>query len=228
MRGSIEMRIGRRAMLGGLVATGLLALPACSTMQGYSLTDAIRRLLLLSSQNAFDRLTAPGGFYEDRLSRIELPQGLGKGGDKLTNFLTSAVFREQLEKGFAKIARRGAAYAAPRVADAIRTVSIPDAQALIRSGPTGATQFLRQAMGGSLIEVMVPELGEAIRVADDPLVAQVIASLTGLDNAGGLARNLAGQVNAQIWNAIGREEETMRAHPDTIADPLLRHLFKAP
>ena len=162
------------------------------------------------------------------MSRIELPYHLRKGGDKLTDFLTSAVFREKLEKGFAKMARRGAAYAAPRVVEAIRTTSIPDAQAVIRSGPSGATQFLRQAMGGSLIEVMVPELGEAIRVADDPLVAQAIASLTGLDNAGGLARNLAGQVDDRIWRAIGQEEETMRAHPETIRDPMLRHLFKAP
>ena len=227
MHRTLDQALGRRTVLGGILALGATTLPGCAAVQTASMTDAVRKMLYLASQNAFDRLTGPGGFYDDRLNRIELPEGLRKGGDKLAHFLTSAVFKEQLEKGFAKMARRGAAYAAPRVVDAIRTASIPDAQAVIRSGPTGATQFLRQAMGGSLIEVMVPELGEAIRVADDPLVAQAIASLTGLDNAGGLARNLAGQVDDRIWQAIGREEETMRAHPESISDPVLRHLFRA-
>lgn len=228
MHRTIDQAVARRVVLGGILALGAATLPGCAAVQTASMTDAVRKLLTLASQNAFDRLTAPGGFYDDRLSRIELPQQLRGGGGKLTDFLTSAVFKEKLEKGFAKIARRGAALAAPRVVEAIRTASIPDAQAVIRSGPTGATQFLRQAMGGSLIEVMVPELGEAMRVADDPLVAQAIASLTGLDNAGGLARTLAGQVDERIWEAIGREEQSMRAHPETIKDPVLRHLFKAP
>jgi len=53
----------RRAVLGGALATaGALVLAACaSTGMPISLTEAIRRLLLLSTERAFVRLTQPGG-----------------------------------------------------------------------------------------------------------------------------------------------------------------------
>ena len=40
---------GRRGFLGGLAATGgLLALPACSTIPGFGMVDAVQRILFLS------------------------------------------------------------------------------------------------------------------------------------------------------------------------------------
>ena len=226
-RSVAEGRFGRRAVLGGMAATGLLALPACSTMQGYSLTEAIRRLLLVSSQHAFAQLTAPGGFYDDTLNRLELPGQLRPRGNALADFLTSAVFKTRLQKAFNAVAEEGAERAAPLVADAVRSVSIADAAALIRSGPTGATQFLRQAMGMTLVEAMVPALGDALRVAEDPLVNQALSSLAGVDNAGGVARSFAGQVDDKIWGAIGREEAAIRANPGSTKDPLLIGVFGA-
>jgi hypothetical protein len=42
----------------------LLLLPGCAgTGGGFSLVEAVRRLLLRSSENAFARLTAPDGFW---------------------------------------------------------------------------------------------------------------------------------------------------------------------
>ena len=54
----------RRKFLAGLgVAGGALMLPACATgpFGGFSYTDAIARLLFLSTGRAFERMTAPGG-----------------------------------------------------------------------------------------------------------------------------------------------------------------------
>ncbi len=228
MRALSKSMIGRRSVLGGMAGLGIMALPGCATVQRDSLTEAVRRLLLVASENAFARLTAPGGFYDDAFNRIELPGQYRKSGSAVADFLTSAVFKTRLEKAFGRMAERGADRAAPLVVDAIRLAAIPDAQRVIHGGPTGATEFLRRAMGGSLVEAMVPELGDAIRLTDEPLVAQAIASFTGIDNAGGMARNLAGQVDDRIWNAIGREEAAMRANPGSIRDPMLRHLFSAP
>ena len=225
MRGSIETRVGRRAMLGGLAATRLLALPACSTMQGYSLTEAIRRLLMLSSQHAFARLTAPGGFYDDSLTRLDLPGQIRSSGDVLTDILTSVAFKTRLQKAFNSVAERGAERAAPLVADAVRSLSIADAAALIRGGPNGATAVLRQARGTTLIEAMVPALCDALRVAQDPLVIQALSGLTGVDDIAGVARTFSGQVDDRIWGAIGREEAAIRANPRSTNDPLLMGVF---
>src|SRR5690606_17885862 len=61
----------RRGFLAGAIAVGgLLALPGCATIAEYSYVDAVRRMLALSTQNAFSRLTAPDGFWDSAVARI--------------------------------------------------------------------------------------------------------------------------------------------------------------
>ena len=63
----------RRSVLGFGAAAGLLALPGCSSLPGLSLTEAIKRLLTLSSQNAFAELLQPNGFFDSQVARISVP-----------------------------------------------------------------------------------------------------------------------------------------------------------
>jgi hypothetical protein len=221
---TIPLTIPRRSFLAGLSASALLALPGCASNGAFSFTEAIRRLLALSTQNAFARLTAPGGFYDNALVRIDLPQALGSRGNVLQNVLTSAVLKNRLQKEFNHIAEDGARRAAPMVADTVRTIGIENAVALVKGGPTAATDFLRGAMAGSLVEAMVPALGDAIRLSDDPLMGQAISALTGV-NASAVAHDLAGQIDNGIWKAVGQEESAIRADPGKTRDPLLIGVF---
>lgn len=87
----------RRQFLMGGSALALLALGGCSQGLGYSLTEAIRRLLSLSSQRALARLMAQGGFYDSQIARITLPDQLGGsgGGSLLSRMLLSSVVRDR-------------------------------------------------------------------------------------------------------------------------------------
>ena len=58
----------------------------------------------------------------------------------------------------------------------------------------------------------MPEVGQALRVAQDPLVGQLIAGLTGVD-LGGMATTFSQTVDDAIWSEIGREEAAIRADP---------------
>lgn len=217
----------RRRFLAGIGASAsLLALPACQSMGGWSLVDAIRRLLFLSSERAFARLTAPGGFWDEQVAALGLPNLIGSRGGVVASILTSAAFRSRLERAFADIARKGAEVAAPIVADAVRVIGIDNAVALVRGGPTAATTFLRQNMGQTLVEAMVPELATAMRVANEPLVAELLAGLAGID-IGDAARSLASRVDDVIWREIGVEEAAIRANPRESNDALLIGVFGA-
>ena len=213
-------RAARRQFLAGAAAAGLMALPGCATLGSLSLVDAIRRLLTRSTRNALARLVAPGGFYDNELARLDLPDVFGSRGGVLQNILTSAVFKTRLQRSFNRVAEDGARRAAPILADTVRTIGIDNALALIRGGPNAATGFLRSAMAGSLIEAMVPALGDGLRIADDPLVGQAIAALTGIDVTG-VARSLSGRVDEVIWGEIGREEAAIRANPEATRDAVL-------
>jgi hypothetical protein len=219
--------IERRRFIAGLGAgAALLALPGCASMERFSLVEAIRRLLYLASQNAFASLTRPGGFYDNQLARLDLPEELGRRGDILTGILTSVVFKNRLQKAFNRIAEKGADRAAPIVAEAVRTIGVENAVALVKGEPTAATSFLRGAMGGRLVEAMVPALGDAMRVADEPLVGQALARLTGVDVAR-VTRNFADDVDHAIWGQMGREETAIRSNPAATNDPLIIGVFSA-
>ncbi len=60
----------RRMFMAGTAAAGLLALPGCASFGGYSLVDAVRRLLQFSSERAFASLLEPNGFWDNQLARL--------------------------------------------------------------------------------------------------------------------------------------------------------------
>jgi hypothetical protein len=217
--------IARRRFLAGVSAAGLLVLGACESLPAFSLTEAIRRLLDRAARNAFARLMAPGGFWDNQLARLDLPEVFGRRGNVLQSILTSPLFKSRLQREFNHLAEHGARRAAPIVADAVRTIGIANARALIDGGPTAATAFLRDAMAGHLIEVMVPALDDALRVTRDPLVGEALAALTGVD-VGAVARSLSAEADAAIWGEIGREESAIRADPESTNDPVLIGVFR--
>lgn len=222
-----DTRIGRRTFfLGALTAGAALALPACQTARPLSLEEAIRRLLYASSENAFARLTEPNGFWDRQVANVGLGNLIGVRGDALTRVLTSQLFRERLQDSFSDFAIEATDRAAPVVADAVRTVGYRNALDIVQGGPRAATAYLRGELGTRLIEAMVPELYDAMRVASDPLLGQLLGAAVGTD-IGDIARRLADRIDETIWNEIGREEAAIRADPGATRDPVLIGVFGA-
>ena len=216
----------RRKFLAGLgVAGGALMLPGCTSgFGGFSMTDAISRLLFLSTGRAFERMTQPGGFWDQQVATLGFDQFLGARGGVLSRILTSALFKDRLAHALAPIAFDAAERAAPVVADTVRTIGFANAVDLIRGGPTAATGFLRQEMGTRLIDAMLPQVGQGLRLANDPIVGQALAALTGVDIPQ-VARSFTSRVDDVIWNEIAREEADIRANPQATRDPLIIGAF---
>lgn len=216
----------RRSLLAGAAGAGtLLLLPGCaSTGGGFSLVEAVRRLLLLASENAFARLTAPGGFWDEQVARLGLDTVLGTRGDVLSRILTSQLFKDRLEERFATFAIDASFRAAPVVTDAVRVIGFDNALALVRGGPDAASLYLRQELGTALLDAVVPELGEALRISRDPLLGQALSAVTGVDVAG-VADRFGRQIDDAIWGEIGREEAAIRANPESTRDPVLIGVF---
>jgi hypothetical protein len=220
-----QMTPTRRSLLAGAAGAGaLLLLPGCATTGGFNLTEAIRRLLLLASENAFARLTAPGGFWDEQVARVGLNQLLGTRGDVLSRILTSSLVKDRLEERFAGFAIDASFRAAPIVTDAVQVIGFENAIDLVRGGPSAASDFLRGELGTALLDAMVPELGDALRLAEDPLVGQALGALTGV-NIGDIAGRIGREVDNAVWGEIAREEAAIRADPGATRDPLLIGVF---
>ncbi len=206
--------ISRRAVLAGASATGVAALSGCAGgFGGYGLVDAVRDLLLLSSDRAIGRLTAPDGFWNSQVARIDLPELFGNRGGVMARILQSDAFRYQLQRKLNNFAEQGAYRAAPVITDAVRTIGFQNAVDLIRGGPTAATSYLRSAMGPALINALIPALGDAMRVSNDPLLNQAVSALAGV-NIGDVAVALANKADSAMWYEIGAAEADIRANPE--------------
>ncbi|MBS0477148.1 MAG: DUF4197 domain-containing protein [Proteobacteria bacterium] len=212
--------VARRGVILGMGAMSVLALSGCTGMGGLSMTEALKRLLTLSSQNAFAKLTASGGFWDSTVARFDLPVLFSGSSGLVRSLLTSGVFKDQLQHQLNIVAEKGAERAAPLVLDTIRSVSIPDAVGLIRGGPTAATTWLRGQMGPALINAMIPGLTDAIRVSGDPVLGKAIGALSGVD-VGQVAQAVANRADNSIWYQIGAEESAIRANPQSTNDPVL-------
>jgi hypothetical protein len=227
--------LGRRGFLSaGAAFAGMLVLAGCTTAGGPGAgvarstaagagpapDDVARRLLELSSRNAFARLTAPDGFWNSGVGRINMPVLFGRSAKGMPGVLKQPRFREQLQHRLNVIAEDGARAAAPQLAEAIRTLTFDNAAAIVNGDATSATSYLRAKVGPTLVNAMIPAMDRLLRAADDPIISQAVAALKGVDLSDAGHALALGADNA-IWYEIGGEEAAIRREPGKSGDPLL-------
>lgn len=214
----------RRSLIAAFV---LLPLAACATPMGrYTVEDAVRRLLQLSSERAFARLTEPGGFYDDQLARIVPPDlGGGKGGAVLSTLLRTNAVRNQVAMALNDVAVDLADDATPIVIDAVQSMPLADAMSVLHGGPTAATDLLARQSRGSVVETLMPGTSRALRSDMFEMLSAALSASGGRDYAA-VADNISGQIGDAIFRAIGREEAEIRRDPGATGDPLLMALLR--
>jgi hypothetical protein len=220
------MLIERRTLIATAALMPLLALPGCVNTGGFSLVEAIRRLLTLSSQRAFAALMQENGFFDYQIARINVPDQLGgaRASGIVAALLRTDAFQSRLTRQVNRAAERGAALAAPIVTDAISSLSVADALAVVRGGSSAATDTLSSALGTRLVEAMLPGVGDGLKLFDSAVVTQALKLATGIDFAG-LRDDVTRKASDGIYRAMASEEAAIRANPNSTGDPLLMAVF---
>lgn len=211
---------------GILTAAVLLPLAGCATPMGrYTVEDAVRHLLQLSTERAFARLTEPGGFYDEQLTRIAPPDFAGdRGSTVLASILRTRAVRDRLSFALNDVAVDVADSATPLVMDAIRRMTFADAVSILRGGPTAATDLLAQEARGSVIEALLPGVSRGIRSDLVEMASAALASSSGVDYSA-MVDKVAAQIGDAIFRAIGREEAEIRRNPKATRDPAIMLLL---
>lgn len=216
----------RRNFLAAGGAAAMLALPGCSSLPAFSLTEAIKRLLTLSSQNAFAELMQPNGFFDSQVARISVPDKLG--GTRVTNIATALLRSEPIQKRLLKqvnrAAEKGAELAAPVIAETIRGMSIADAAAIIKGGDRAATDLLQSQLGTSLATRILPGVSNGLNLFDNEIINLVLSQVREI-NFADISDDVTGKVSDAIYRSIGAQEARIRANPQATNDPLLIGVF---
>jgi hypothetical protein len=217
----------RRALLGASIAASLaLGLPGMAQAQSQAqlqaadpATDTVRRLMVLSTQTALNRLGQPNAFLLSNVARFGMPVLFTKGATGVGP-LAQPAFRQQLIQRLNQIAESGARGAVPAMAEASRKLPIPNASALLHGRPTAATSALRLEMGSGLVNALRGPIEQALIAARDPTIAQAVAALPGV-TLGDVAQAIALSADNGIWYEIGAAEVDIRANPAASGDAVL-------
>jgi Protein of unknown function (DUF4197) len=220
------MDVSRRTLIVSSAVLPILALPGCASTGGFSLVDAIRRLLILASQRAFAGLMQQNGFFDDEVVKISLPEQFGgqRASTILGALMSIGAVRDRLTRQVNRAAEKGAEAAAPIIADAVLKIGIPNATAIISGGGSGATDLLKSAMGNALISAMLPGIDNGLKLFDNAIVTEALRGVTGIDFAG-LRNDVTTKASEGIYRAIAREEVAIRADPASTNDPLIMGVF---
>lgn len=213
--------IARRELLAGIGAAGLLMVApgwAVAASGGPSL-DVARRLLRLSAQRAFAKLSAPNGFWSSPVARFDLPELFVKGRSSVPQ-----GSREALARKLNAVAEAGARRAGQAARSAHGLIKRQDAAAIVGGSATAGTSVLRERVGPRLINVMIPAIERDLRVDRDPIVVAAVSRLSGVELTD-VAKAVALKADSAIWYQIGAEEGDIRKDPRSTGDRVLIGAF---
>jgi len=157
----------RRLLLAGLFASAAApafaqtARPFFGRITQQEATRALREALTLASGNATNQLAQPQAFWRDLNVRIPLPGMLGESQRTLARFGMSAPL-DNLQQNLNDAATTTMPRAAGMFVDAVRTITIADAIAIVRGGSDSATQYLRGRTETGLTRLLKPVMREAL------------------------------------------------------------------
>lgn len=212
--------IGRREVLAGIGAAGLLmALPGWAVAAAGPDLEVARRLMRLSAQRAFAKLSAPDGFWSSQVARFDLPELFVKGRAPVPN-----GSREQLARKLNAVAEAGARRAGQAARSAHGLIKRQDAAAIVGGEATAGTSLLRDRVGPDLINVMIPAIERELRADRDPVVVAAVSRLSGVE-LNDVAKAVALKADSAIWYQIGAEEGDIRKDPRSTRDRVLIRAF---
>jgi hypothetical protein len=214
-------KVARRSLLAGLAAAALL--PGCATTNPYlDLTEAVRRLLLLSTDRAVARLLDPDQVLDSDLARLDLPPQLDRdrGSAALRLLLSTRLVQDRLRRELAYAAADAVQEVEPFIESSVRSLTIADAAEVLRGGPDAGTVLLRGAIYGGVVDRLSPAFSDALRDGDASLVAEALRLATGVDVTG-VTRDLGRRIGDALFSAIAREEAAIRRDPRSVRDPFL-------
>lgn len=238
--------IQRRTVLAQLAtgAASTLILGACASQGGLGalgggtktpldLIGAIRQLLTIIASRALGNLGKSGGFMNDTLARIGIPSTTAA---PLMALLNQMGITKNIEKQFNTVAEIATARLTPMLNSAIASLSPADANAIIKGGPTAATQFLKSALSTQLLTQLKPLVTSALNETGGlGLIGQAMILAQGFNggnsaNASPFANgDVSGFISAKaldrIFSAMATEEQAVRSDPSGGGSALVAQVF---
>lgn len=218
-------------ILRGVLGTGESENSA-SVFSGITSGEAeagLKQALTLGAEAVGRQLSARDGYFGDRAIQIPLPGRMGELQSNLKRFGLSGPL-DDLQLRMNRAAEDAAPYAADLVVDAVQSLTIDDALALLNGGDTAATDLLRDKTEYRLSMLVRPYVESALAdsgalSAVDSLSARYGVSQLGGDVRESLIDHAVDKGLDGLFIYLAKEEQSIRNNPVERTTDLLRRVF---
>ena len=213
----------------GRILQGVLDAVATPAAGEDRVAAGLREALRVGTERAVERTSRPGGFLDAPRLRIPLPDALDTPARGL-RAIGLGHHVDELEVTMNRAAERAAAEATPVFWDAVRGLTIADAQQILNGGDTAATDLFRDRTSSALTRRFRPEVQGAMRQVGlyrdyEQLLAAwervPLADKPSLD----LTEFVTDRTVAGLFTVLGEEERRIRRDPVARTTELLREVF---
>mgnify|MGYP002738678068 CR=1 FL=1 len=214
-------------------STSSTSLPASDVAAG------LKEELANGTTHDINTLGRQGGFSNNALVRIPLPGALDKIGK-----LARQMGQGDKVDAFQLSLNRAAEKAVPQVADifgdAIRKMTLKDAQGILTGGDHAATDYFRRVAGDALARRIEPIVSKATDSVGVTSKYKALTSEAGGSGLGGMLSKLGGHADSSsldldkyvtdktidgLFTEIGQQEKAIRTNPAARTTELLKKVF---
>lgn len=222
-----------RAELFDDLSSDLLSSPEQqSSLNNGTIVKGLKEALAIGTERAVTEVAKPDGYFGNQLIKILLPDKI----QQVADLLGTIGYQKQVDK-FVLSMNRAAEKAAPKAAsmfgDAIRQMTVEDAEEILSGTDTAATQFFEESTRAQLFDAFKPIVAKSM---DEAGTVRAYKEMLGKYEAGPLA-SLVGipslDLDSYVVNKaldglfimIGAEEKKIRSNPAAQTTDLLRKVF---
>jgi hypothetical protein len=188
----------------------------------------LRSALEKGAGHAVAALGRTDGFLGNPKVRIPLPDWM-KPATRVLKLTGQGKRLDELETTMNRAAEAAVPQAGPLLIDAVKGLSIDEAQAILRGGDTAATDHFAKRTRDPLSARFLPVVTEATDRLS--LARQVNALMSKAGKAGlvkeprSVEQHVTGKALDGLFLMMGEEERKLRADPGAAASDLLRRVF---
>lgn len=218
-------------LLVGCVTTDQLnqVLRPTEPLDTETVVAGLKEALRVGSQRAADFAAREGAYSDTPWLRIPIPDKLDGVTDKL-RAMGLGNYVDRFERRMNAAAEEAAAQAAPVFIDAVRDMTIADAQRILQGGDTAATDYFRARTEERLRELYAPVIeSQLTRVGAVQAYNDVMARYNAIPLVPKPEFTLEEYVTDEaldgLYTALAREETRIREEPVARTTELLRRVF---
>ena len=204
-----------------------------SALSNSEIVSGLKEALAVGVEKSITTLGRTDGFLSDKLVRIAMPDTL-KTVANLARQAGQGQYVDEFDTTLNRAAEKAVPEAASILGDAIRTMTVEDATAILNGPSDAATQYFRRVSEKQLTEKFLPHVAQAtdevgVTSAYKRLMKQgggMLGGFLGADSLD-LDKYVTNKAMDGLFTYIALEEKQIRENPTARTTELLKKVFSA-